>query len=904
MIVSVYNKLVNTVNNPALIIDEDLTIVDVNKEALQFFNMEANLVIGFKISILILEKNIKIAIEEVDRSQEIIRFTASDHLNTSFDWFIIKNQNHKKIFYILLCEKKINHAFNKDDDTFRIIGEISEFMPGNFYWKNARGVYLGCNSSLLKTLGFKKNDIIGKTDHDLWIEQADELRRNDLHVMETGQLLEREEVASLADGTKSHFAAIKIPMRDSSGKIIGIIGNSLDITAQKQAEILKFENATQKAQLEAQSKFTQIVNQVAHDIRSPVAALLMIVKSCKAIPERERVALNEAVTRVQDIANNLLAQYKKPKAKNIENAKEDAKREAILVSAALLQLMTEKKFQYKNYPLKFETNFSQKGYFAFICIDLNAFNRMISNLINNSVDAFENAHGQIVVSLSIEQGNVIVAVEDNGKGMPLHVVDKILNHVAVTDGKENGHGLGLNQVRDILLSNQGKLEIDSKLGKGTQMKLWFPLIQTPEWIAKEITLYPGDIIVILDDDISIHGAWDTHFESILVQEPTIEVQHFELAIDTLNFINNLTEEDRQRVLLLTDFELLQQKFNGLDVIDKLKIERSILVTSHYLNEAVHERANNMNTKILPKQLASEVSIIIVEKISQEIKNFMPSIGLQQILAEKKLEYKKKSIQFELNFESDALFTFLQVNISNFKRMVSNIINNAVDACEKKDGLVKIYLKKEAEQLIIIIEDNGKGMSASLINKIMNNIEFTFDKKEGHGIGFTQIRETLQAHGGKLSVISQVGTGTQIQLTFPETPPPKWILKSIEFYADDLVVILDDDSSIHGAWDARLSTDTPNISIKHFEEGEDAIQFINALSPEEKQSVFLLTDYELLNQKYNGLDVIKETQITRSILVTSHFGNEKIQEAAALMNTKILPKLLASDIAIQIKSRGI
>ncbi len=315
---------------------------------------------------------------------------------------------------------------------------------------------------------------------------------------------------------------------------------------------------------------------------------------------------------------------------------------------------------------------------------------------------------------------------------------------------------------------------------------------------------------------------------------------------------------------------------------------------------INDIANNFNQYTLKEKSSDKHE----KKANNEIKNFMPSIGLQQILAEKKLEYQKKSVEFEINLAPNVLFTFIYVNISDFKRMISNLINNAVDAYEKKDGLVIVHLKKEDQQIIVTIEDNGKGMPTSVIDKITNNIPITSNKKNGHGIGFTQIQETLKAHAGKLSITSQINIGTQVQLTFPEAPPPKWIVNSIEFYADDLVVILDDDSSIHGAWDARLSTDTPNISIKHFEEGEDAIQFINALSPEKKQSVFLLTDYELLNQKYNGLDVIKETQITRSILVTSHFGNEKIQEAAALMNTKILPKLLASDIAIQIKSRGI
>lgn len=611
---SAYNKLVNTIINPAVIIDDEFNIVAANNEALDYFNINKSIILSLKITHLVSEKIITIAMEEVDHSREIIRFSMSDYMKNSAEWFMIKNKTQRKVFYILLCEKPLETSLRKTDDTLRVIEEISDFMPGNFYWKNAKGVYLGCNTYLLKTLGFnEKHNIVGKTDYELWPDQADELRRNDLHVMETGELLEREEIALLADGTKSYFAAIKIPMRNALGEIIGIIGNSLDITPQKQAEMLKFENATQKAQLEAQIRFTQIANQVAHDIRSPVAALLMIFKSCKGIPEKERVALREAVTRVQDIANNLLTKYQlKDEKGNFRENITSSHSEEVLVSSALLQLMTEKKFQYEEKPVKFEADFSQQGYFAFINIDPTAFKRMISNLINNSVDAFDTNEGKIWIRLDIVQDCIKITVEDNGKGMPFHVVEKILGNIAVTAGKKNGHGLGLTQVRETLANYKGELEIKSEIGKGTKITLWFPYAQAPEWMAEKMVLNLEDIIVILDDDTSIHTAWDSHFEFILKKEPALCVKHFEQAEEALNFMHSLSAADKQRVFLLTDFELLQQKLNGLDVIEKSGVKRSILVTSHYVNSAVRKQAAKIKTKVLPKQLASEIPISILK----------------------------------------------------------------------------------------------------------------------------------------------------------------------------------------------------------------------------------------------------------------------------------------------------
>lgn len=60
------------------------------------------------------------------------------------------------------------------------IEKIAACVPGNFYWKNKNAQYLGCNETLLKTLGLTSvTEIIGKTDKDLWPEYAETLKEND-----------------------------------------------------------------------------------------------------------------------------------------------------------------------------------------------------------------------------------------------------------------------------------------------------------------------------------------------------------------------------------------------------------------------------------------------------------------------------------------------------------------------------------------------------------------------------------------------------------------------------------------------------------------------------------------------------------------------------------------------------
>ncbi len=479
--------------------------------------------------------------------------------------------------------------------------KIISLLPAPIYWEDVNSIILGANDYIIEELGIRSlNDYIGKSLHELYPkEMADHIKWHNEEVMRTGQILSQEEAIIDMRGNLKYFTAIKAPLRDDQGNIIGIVGTSINITQQKEAERLK---------LQEQEKFTKIANQVAHDIRSPLSSLLMIVKSCSHIPEADRIALREAAIAISDIANHLLHQYQKKEADMMENEE----RQAVLVSAALLESLTAKKYQYQKFPVKFDCCFKTDTQFSFIKTELSAFKRMLSNLINNAVDALENTAGKISLQLEVSNEWVKIAIQDTGKGMSAELINQILSKVSITRGKKQGYGIGLMQVRDTLERNQGEWQIESALGLGTTITLTFPRMQAPHWIAEKISLSPHNIVIIVDDDTSIHGAWRTRFEAILNGKNTLQLQHFEQASEALAYINGLTQDEKESLLLLTDYELLKQDFNGLDLIAQSKIKNSILVTSHYADPLILEQAAQTNTKILPKQLASEIPICFEE----------------------------------------------------------------------------------------------------------------------------------------------------------------------------------------------------------------------------------------------------------------------------------------------------
>ena len=246
-------------------------------------------------------------------------------------------------------------------------------------------------------------------------------------------------------------------------------------------------------------------------------------------------------------------------------------------------------------------------------------------MINNAIEALPETNGTIEVKLRHSREWITILIDDNGKGIPRHILDKINNKEIVTYGKKNGHGLGLTVVRDMVERNHGEFEISSCIKEesytdsGTVMKLSFPRATTPDWIAETINLTKNDIVVILDDDKSIHGGWDSRLNHILEKIPSITVKHYTDGTEALNFINGLSSKDKENVYLLSDYELIGQKFNGLEIIAQAKVKRHMLVTSHSANVKVRHAAQQSAVKILPKELVYLVPIKVVqEKVKGEV----------------------------------------------------------------------------------------------------------------------------------------------------------------------------------------------------------------------------------------------------------------------------------------------
>lgn len=528
----------------------------------------------------------------------------------------IQNEAGVILEAVLLIGKDISEESSKNEKIDGLemqLNSIIEIMAGNYWWKDINGVYKGVNQALLNLLGVSREEVVGYTDYELpWANTANELVKNDQLVISSGIPQKTIEEIKAANGEIRFFDIFKIPLKNKKGEVVGTIGNSIDITERRQVEKraenarkLKLKNEQQKITL--QEKFSALARNVAHDLKSPLSALRTIINSCDEVLEEKRIMLHRASESIWDISNSLIANYQ---INQPHNGIEAEPRQALLVSDLLVQLLSEKKVEFRdNKLIRFKIIVSENTQFAFIRTQKSEFRRAISNLINNAVDALkEKKDGKVTLCLTATSHAVRVSIEDNGKGMSARNAQNMERRHYFTEGKKGGHGLGLQQVWSMLESNRGRLVVQSELDHGTTVTLTFPRIAAAKWIAQGMHLTPNHTIVVLDDDQSIHDAWNMHFASLLTTYPKLRLRHFTEGNKALNFINGLAPSKKDNLMLLSDYELLHQSRNGIEIIQASKIKQAILVTSHYANPALRDTAATLKIKILPKQMATVIPI--------------------------------------------------------------------------------------------------------------------------------------------------------------------------------------------------------------------------------------------------------------------------------------------------------
>ncbi|MBN2089931.1 response regulator [candidate division KSB1 bacterium] len=212
----------------------------------------------------------------------------------------------------------------------------------------------------------------------------------------------------------------------------------------------------------------QTAANVAHEIRNPLvtiggfARILMRSEKIKADEELNTFSqiIAEEVTRLENILKNVLDYVKLTHPEfTLENINQ-------IIEASLLMMSDEIQGQkIALYPELAAT-------LPMINIDPQQFKQVIINVLKNSIYAMKNG-GKLFVRSYSDKENVVIEIEDTGKGIPKEIMHNLFIPYFTT--KRHGTGLGLAITQQIINAHNGKIDIESEPDRGTIVKIMIPL---------------------------------------------------------------------------------------------------------------------------------------------------------------------------------------------------------------------------------------------------------------------------------------------------------------------------------------------------------------------------------------------------------------------------------------------
>jgi PAS domain S-box-containing protein len=165
------------------------------------------------------------------------------------------------------------------------------------YLKDPGGRYLFVNSQFEKRFGLSRQKMLGKTDHDVFPNHlAAVYRANDAAVMESGAVMEREEIAEVG-GEKHTYISVKFPLFDSAQRLYGVCGISTDITERKKVEAYQ-------RQLEESRRRRMQALEINDNVIQGLAVALYSLDLRR--PAEAQKALEETLAAARSIINDLL----------------------------------------------------------------------------------------------------------------------------------------------------------------------------------------------------------------------------------------------------------------------------------------------------------------------------------------------------------------------------------------------------------------------------------------------------------------------------------------------------------------------------------------------------------------------------------------------------------------------
>jgi PAS domain S-box-containing protein len=376
------------------------------------------------------------------------------------------------------------HAEEAARASEHFLDSIIENIPDVIFVKDAATLnFVRFNRAGEQLLGYRREDLIGKSVHDLFpAAEAEFFDRKDRDVLAARQRVDiPEEPVMTRDGPRL-VHTIKIPIVDVRGEPRFLLGISRDITEQKRAEAELHE--TERRYREVQTALAhanrvmtmgQLTASISHEIKQPIAATATNAQAgllwLRAEPpnwEEVRQAfdrINKDMKRASEVMNRIHGLVKKG----------PPEREAVQINEAIGEVVALMRGEIAKQGVRVRTELASDV--PVIEGDRVALQQLMLNLIMNAVEAMgavDDGPREITIGTSRhDAGSVLVSVSDSGPGVAAADAERLFEPFYTS--KAGGMGMGLSICQSIVEAHGGRLWASANVPRGAVFQFTLPV---------------------------------------------------------------------------------------------------------------------------------------------------------------------------------------------------------------------------------------------------------------------------------------------------------------------------------------------------------------------------------------------------------------------------------------------
>lgn len=343
-----------------------------------------------------------------------------------------------------------------------------------------RGVIVSWNKGAARAKGYTADEIIGK--HFSIFYTPEDIARNhpdyELRVATQTGRYEEQGWRIRKDGTRFWANVVITAVRDDEAHLIGFGKVTRDMTEQRESSERELRLERQRATAEASSRAkTDFLRTMSHELRTPLNAITGYLDLLEAgvygelTPEQK-----DSISRVRRSSRVLLGLINDVlNIARIEAGQIEYRIESVSVRALLEELehMMAAQFLTAGIGLTFSAAPDLE-----MRADYEKSQQILLNLLGNALK-FTPSGGRVSVSAAQEDSNVVITVDDTGRGIPrdklLTIFDRFVQiDRHLTENSQRGVGLGLSISRDLARGMHGDITVESEPGKGATFRITLP----------------------------------------------------------------------------------------------------------------------------------------------------------------------------------------------------------------------------------------------------------------------------------------------------------------------------------------------------------------------------------------------------------------------------------------------